>query len=185
VLSAPHQLVSPSMVPKQQRPRNSQNMFISRQEVLVSVPGHDYSQMPVPDRGRMPRVATYADTAPGFTAYSPPEAADEFPTFGVDDVFITSQIDSENVDKTRKREAQWSRWMKEVIPSLIRPHLSLLRQSASLRSISRTGSADCTCGGSGPRHLKVILVHFESKFSLQGYTAGVRLCVTPVTVSSP
>jgi hypothetical protein len=125
-------------------------MFISKKNVLVNVPGRNYSQMPMPDRGRMPRVVTHADTTSGSTAHSHPEAAvaaepaTDPPDF-TDDVFITPQVGSENVDEPRKTKAQWSRWMNEVIPSLLSPHLSLLRQSGSLRSISRSISVNCTC----------------------------------------
>lgn len=168
-LSATHQLVPPSAVSQGRQPRNSQNMFISRQAVLVSVPGHNFSQMSLPDRGRMPRVASYTDPPSRSTADSHPEAAeyasDEIPAFDMDNVFITPGTNNEDVNKARKREAQWNRWMNEVIPSLLRPHLALLRQSASLRSISRSDPVNCTCGKTGTRHLKVVLVHFESKFS--------------------
>ena len=177
-LSTSHHLVSPSAVQKQRRPRNSQGMFISSKEVLVSVPGHDFSQMPVPDRGRLPRAATSANIASGSTNYNRCDseaatntefATDDPPAFDMDDIFITPQIVSENQNTMRKRETQWSRWMNEVIPLVLRPHLSLLRQSASLRSISRVKSVNCTCGKTSARHLKVVLVHFESKFFFQGY----------------
>lgn len=164
--SAHQHLVLPSMVPKQRRPRNSQGMFISRPDISVAVPGQDYTQMPFPDRGRKGRAATSANAVSGSTAYSYPEdATNDPPAFDIDDVFIEPQMESQNEDQRLKRQTQWGRWMNEVIPSLLRPHLSLLRKSASLRSISRSESFNCTCGKTGARHLKVVCVHFEGMFS--------------------
>jgi hypothetical protein len=163
-----HRLISPTLVPKQRRPRNSQGIFIQSPEVLVTVPGHDYSQMPIPDRGRMPRAARAAGTSR--TTHNIPDATIdegyEHPVFDIDDIFVERRMDPEdtqNEGQRRKRETQWRKWINEVIPSMLAPHLRLLRESASLRSISRSGSDNCTCGHVGSRHLQVVCVHFESK----------------------
>ena len=163
-----HQLISSTLVPNQRRPRNSQGIFIQKPEVLVTVPGHDYSQIPIPDRGRMPRAGSEAGASR--TAYNTLEATIdegyEGPAFDIDDVFVQRRVDPEEIQnegQRRKREMQWRRWMNEVIPSLLLPHLRLLRESASLKSIPRSGSDNCTCGRTGSRHLQVVCVHFESK----------------------
>jgi hypothetical protein len=160
-------LISSSLVPKERRPRHSQSIFVPTPEVLVAIPGHDYSQIPSPDRGCMPRSSRHARTLS--TAGPIPEAAVEDsyepPSFDFDQVFVQHPTETEQVNmaQQRKRKKQWNRWMNEVIPSLLRPHLHLLRESASLRSISRSGSRNCTCAGASSRYLKVVCVHFESE----------------------
>lgn len=173
VSSAHQHLVLPSMVPKQCRPRNTHGMFISRPDISVAIPGQDYTQMPFPDRGHKGHAATSANTISGSTAYSYPEDAttDEPPAFDIDDVFIEPQMEIQE-DQRHKRQTQWRRWMDEVIPSLLCPHLSLLRKLASLRSISQSDSFNCMCGKASARHLKVVCVHFEGMFSFLDLNTG-------------
>lgn len=161
-------LISPSLLPKERRPRNSQGIFISRPEVLVAIPGREYTQLPMPDRGRMPRSSRHA-TPSSTTDHTPEDAVEEGyepPTADLDQVFVEHQSEP-NVGQRQKREKQWRKWTNEVIPSLLRPHLSLLRESTSLRSIPRSGSRNCTCANTKSRHLNVVCVHFESEQSFQ------------------
>ncbi|RDB20434.1 hypothetical protein Hypma_012497 [Hypsizygus marmoreus] len=56
-----------------------------------------------------------------------------------------------------KKEKQWKRWADEVIPSLLAPYLTILRESASLRDVEQQLDG-CQCGA---RKIDVICVYFE------------------------
>ncbi|KAL6305915.1 hypothetical protein BKA93DRAFT_730537, partial [Sparassis latifolia] len=71
-----------------------------------------------------------------------------------------------------KKARQWQRWATEVIPSLLLPHMELLRLSESLRQNVDIPRA-CTCGGEHVRTLKVVCVYFES---LRYVNINVCLC---------
>jgi hypothetical protein len=62
-----------------------------------------------------------------------------------------------------KQQSQCSKWVVDVIPSLIGPYLELLGATRSLRYHPNHVSTPCTCGKSG-RKLKVVCVYFESMF---------------------
>ncbi|GBE80067.1 hypothetical protein SCP_0212700 [Sparassis crispa] len=72
----------------------------------------------------------------------------------------------------QKKAHQWQRWVTEVIPSLLLPHMELLRLSESLRQNVDIPRA-CTCGGEHVRTLKVVCVYFES---LRYVNINVCLC---------
>lgn len=60
-----------------------------------------------------------------------------------------------------KKAKQWKRWMEDVIPALLGPFLTVLRESSSLRDVRRD-SQQCDCGS--PK-IDVVGVYFESKIS--------------------
>jgi hypothetical protein len=87
----------------------------------------------------------------------------------VNDVFIADVSESEEVRRQKqkqKKQKQWKKWTQDIIPSLLRPHLRLLRKTASWRSMPRYTEHQCNCNGTSSRHLKVVCVSFEREFDI-------------------
>lgn len=59
-----------------------------------------------------------------------------------------------------KKALQWQRWTEIVIPSLLEPFLTILRESSSLRELQRE-IAGCVCGA---KKINIVGVYFERKF---------------------
>ena len=78
------------MVPMERQPRGSQGMFLSRPEVLVALPGYDYSQLSTLQHSHtnLPSVST--DTHAGSSAYGDhdDDAAADQPSSLFDDVLL-------------------------------------------------------------------------------------------------
>jgi len=76
----------------------------------------------------------------------------------------------QRLSSLQKKQNQWRRWSEEVIPSLISPYLSYIRQSASLQSIPDLGCStggDSRCSGfCRPQSLAVTCVLFDRAFCL-------------------
>lgn len=65
---------------------------------------------------------------------------------------------------TDKKEKQWRRWRNDIIPALVRPYMTLLRTTDSLRNPPDVSAAiNCSCKP-GTRKLDVVCVLFDSKF---------------------
>jgi len=90
---------------------------------------------------------------------------------GGDDQGLASEIhhtygeeyhDLQRLRRARKHKRQWTKWMHDVIPSLISVYLRLLRETTSLRNepVMQSG---CVCA-SFARSLKVICVYFNREF---------------------
>ncbi|KAH9828839.1 uncharacterized protein C8Q71DRAFT_859379 [Rhodofomes roseus] len=60
-----------------------------------------------------------------------------------------------------KKARQVQRWAHEVLPSLLRPYLHLLRESESLKNRLRPTEPVCTCGGLAARSLSISCVFFD------------------------
>ncbi|GLB34368.1 hypothetical protein LshimejAT787_0112520 [Lyophyllum shimeji] len=76
------------------------------------------------------------------------------------DVYSADTVDPQVSRHRRKREKQWERWQQEVIPRLIRPYMTLMCATKSLRE-PIPASPPCCCAAPG-RNLEVILVRFDS-----------------------
>lgn len=57
-----------------------------------------------------------------------------------------------------KKTIQWKRWTETIIPSLLAPYLTLLRESSSLRHLKRDAACDC-----GAKKMDIVGVYFERK----------------------
>jgi hypothetical protein len=75
-------------------------------------------------------------------------------------IYISSSASASPSKHGTKKAKQWSRWANQVIPGLLQPFLTLLRESASLWEVPASYDS-CDCGA---RKLKVIGVYFESKY---------------------
>ena len=168
------QLVPSSMVLTERRPRNyrSQGPDISGPRPILSIPGRDFVQQFSTSRGRQHQPRQHQVSR----IHSPDldmDAADDshMPTSDFDfttDVFYAEQEDTAEQQREklqRKKERLWKRWAENVIPSLLRPHLQLLRQSKSLRSIPRSLTYQCSCN-SNSQTLEVVCVFFDRKYMM-------------------
>jgi hypothetical protein len=172
------------MIPTRRRSRYAKNLLITKAQTVLSVPGQEYAQMPSSSRGRCPSPGL---PKPAASSPNPAEAhvsdlfgmTDDFDVTG--DIFVTHGQDDEELrrQRRRKKERQWKKWTDNVIPSLLRPHLNLLRQSESLRSIPQHPQQQCTCYGSSCR-LKVICVFFEGECCVL-FVAGISTGVGGLT----
>jgi hypothetical protein len=183
---AARHLVPPSMIPRSRRPRNSRDLYLPGPEQILTLPGQSYSQMPssshvrstnassthVPQNVGRHTGAHDLSAGPDNNPYRSPGAFDI-----INDIFVADAPESEEFQREkqrRKKEKQWKKWTQEIIPSLLRPHLRLLRKSASLRSMPQHTDYHCKCGGTSSRRLKVVCVSFEREFYiLYGISAPV------------
>ncbi|KII83586.1 hypothetical protein PLICRDRAFT_119196 [Plicaturopsis crispa FD-325 SS-3] len=61
-----------------------------------------------------------------------------------------------------KKQRQWTTWATQIIPSLVDPHLRLLRRSENLRRMPAVTEEDCTCGDTARvRTMSVSCVTFD------------------------
>lgn len=65
--------------------------------------------------------------------------------------------------RAAKRQRQWRKWSEDVIPGLLQPYMSLLRETEGLRDINTRRQANGCAGCSSGRLLEVTCVYFESK----------------------
>jgi len=65
--------------------------------------------------------------------------------------------------RAAKRQHQWRKWSEDVIPGLLQPYMSLLRETEGLRDINTRRQANGCAGCSSGRLLEVTCVYFESK----------------------
>lgn len=162
--AATSHLLLPSDIPQPRRPRHSRNMFLPGPQVLITVPGEEYTQQASPSRGRMPRSGGVSLAS---TSTDPSHFAAADADFGPDlmhDIFVDN-THSDELRRQRqrlKKQKQWSRWTDQVIPSLVHPYLHLLKISESMRSTPPSENIPCNCR-SGVRHLKIVCVYLESK----------------------
>jgi len=68
-----------------------------------------------------------------------------------------------NLKRTTKKQRQWRKWSEDIIPALLKPYMSLMRETESLRNINmvrdRRGCAGCMNG----RVLDISCIYFNSK----------------------
>jgi hypothetical protein len=172
-----HHLVPPPMVPKTRRPRHSRSLYLPGPERILTLPGQEYSQMPSASRGHTARVTHFPRRDLG-APREPPEVPDDDlcrssePFDIINNVFISDAPDAEELQREKqrlKKQKQWQRWTQDVIPSLLRPHLQLLHNSASLCSVPQHTKHQCKCNAASLRRLKVVCVSFECEFNISRY----------------
>jgi len=62
-----------------------------------------------------------------------------------------------------KRQRQWRKWSADIIPALLQPYMSLLRETEGLRDINTKRQGDSCPGCSDGRLLEVTCVYFDSR----------------------
>jgi len=74
-----------------------------------------------------------------------------------------AEIEAES-KRADKKQRQWRKWSEDIIPTLLQPYMSLMRETESLRHIDsvrgRKGCQGCVAG----RLIDVSCVYFNSKF---------------------
>ena len=63
-----------------------------------------------------------------------------------------------------KREQQWQRW-NNIIPEMLEPYVSLLRETSSLRNMSSAHNRKLCTGCANYKSSEVLCVYFDSKSS--------------------
>ncbi|KIM39165.1 hypothetical protein M413DRAFT_75239, partial [Hebeloma cylindrosporum] len=61
-----------------------------------------------------------------------------------------------------KKQKQWRKWSEDVIPALLQPYMTLLRETEGLRNINSKRQADGCDGCSEGRLLNVTCVYFDN-----------------------
>ena len=78
---------------------------------------------------------------------------------------LASKTDA-NLKRSSKKQCQWRKWSKDITPVLLKPYMSLMQETESLRNIGmirgRTGCKGCANG----RMLDVSCIYFNSKCSI-------------------
>jgi hypothetical protein len=173
-----HHLVPPNE--RGRRPRHSRGQFVPGPRHILSVPGQEYVQQPSFTRGR-PQMCLQQNQEPDNSNIDkPPDSANNshMQTSDFDfmtDTFIMDPPETEGMRQERlrlKKQRQWVRWTQEVIPSLLHPHLCLLRKSNSLCNVSHLPTYQCTCNSSSSRTLTVVCVFFESMCNIFSLNFG-------------
>lgn len=163
---ASHTLIESRLIPQQRRGYGTRGKVnYAREELLVLPNRQAFTQLP--SHPHRPHHDTYNSPPPildnSIISDSVPEVDH------MDQIFVTTgETEPPEIRKQRqqrKKERQWAKWADEVIPSLIKPHLQLLRQSESLRKLSQlrhTVLSPLSCHCPKRTKLTVTCVYFES-----------------------
>lgn len=139
-------------------------MYLPGPELLLSVPGEDYTQQASSSHDCLPSIGA-ARVMSSTNPFSPANSAGYEPDMA-DEIFVVNDTITDDLQCQHlrpKKQKQWSRWTNEVIPSLVQPYLHLLRISESMQSIPHSGDTSCHCNSS-VHHLKIVCVYLESEF---------------------
>ena len=74
--------------------------------------------------------------------------------------------DVELDDQASKKQRQWRKWSEDIIPSLIKPYLEVLRATSGLRDIDKIRRQDGCKGCVKGELLDVSCIFFERELSL-------------------
>ena len=75
----------------------------------------------------------------------------------------TAEVLAAREARAVKRQKQWRKWSEDVIPALLQPYMTLLRETEGLRDINSRRWLDGCVGCSDGRLLNVTCVYFESR----------------------
>ena len=164
-----HPLIEPWTIPTTRRGYGTLGQGIPTPETLLVLPNRRvFTQVP-----SHTHHSTHYQESLGSLVQVPTDDNNIPEADNMDYTFFTSTAaESPELRQQRqrqKKERQWNKWASDVIPSLIKPHLVLLRRSESLRNLkheysvlpSSTDSCDCAM-----KKLKVVCVFFERSFYL-------------------
>jgi hypothetical protein len=149
--------------PRPKRPRNSKDLFLPGHEELITLPGGVSLTQPlvIANSDSVPtRYAAAKDsdsegakrkcpTSPPLTAVTSPTAVE----------CNERRNPGRELEKARRVS---SKWMTDVLPSLLPVYLRLLRETRSLRLSPNDLSFSCTCDST--RSLKVTCIFFQRKY---------------------
>ena len=125
------------------------------------------------DRGNRARSAISSPASTTDDTSHPQTIQDAYqPDDVMSDIIISvSQFvetpESRRAQEHAKKERQITRWVREVIPALLKPYLRLLRTSCSLRTVARDVSTACSCRGERGRTLRISCVYFDREYCIK------------------
>lgn len=143
------------------RTRSQQESIGRRPTVDLVLPGgRMFTQVPPKPVPRPPK----ANTQQG-----PPRQQDTEPSapsspFNFNAIY-TTRTPTQTTTR-QKKERQWVKWSRDVIPRLVFDHLRLLRISSSLRTVPRKPVLRASCKCQKHRNLTITIVYLNRKFSL-------------------
>jgi hypothetical protein len=152
------------------RPPGTSGLFLSRPQYLVTLPGRvNLTHAPLARGSPLPRHPDAPDSpcnAPlvpddPFVSWENGSAYDNI----IEGVLTTHGPLTDLERRTRhrlKKKRQWKKWYEDIIPTLLQPHLRLLRETHFLRNRPLQPIHSCVCE-TPPRSLTVICVYFERK----------------------
>ena len=114
-------LIEIARYPRQRRPRNSKSLFLPSPSTHVVLPGGT----------RLTQVYSIDGVSPRRRPTLGDDNSESALNTIFDDVFTSPTLDSD-INGHRRKENQWKTWTTEVIPSLLRPYLQLLRETDNL-----------------------------------------------------
>ncbi|KAK7459482.1 hypothetical protein VKT23_009465 [Stygiomarasmius scandens] len=83
----------------------------------------------------------------------------------------------------KKRDRQWKRWLKEVIPSLVEPYMELVEKTKNLRLDAAVQLEDpCSCVGG--RYLDVTVIRFTGIERVEVWYCGTCCPTAPQLIRS-
>lgn len=77
----------------------------------------------------------------------------------------TTMTSDEYAKQQDKKKRQWRKWSETVIPAMLKPYLSLLRETDSFQSLDNIRNRQVCTGCSEGRLLQVSCVYFNSEFT--------------------
>ncbi|KAG6822559.1 hypothetical protein H0H92_013374, partial [Tricholoma furcatifolium] len=82
---------------------------------------------------------------------------DDQPVLDIDNPMCERPTSPGMTNHQRKRETQWERWQRDVIPLLVPTYMAYMSRSQSLRNTTTINHVPCECGS---RTIEVILLDF-------------------------
>jgi hypothetical protein len=153
-------LVNVDSLPTERRPYDSQDIYVDRERLLFA-PGGPFTQ-PVDPASRRP--STHQASSVGAGAGSDYHGLAN--TIRVTNPIVTDASGVEQLRYRRHKEESYRKWMNDVIPSLVVPYLTLLKQTVSLQQPANPEVAALVspCAhGHLHRQLNVTCVYFNSE----------------------
>jgi hypothetical protein len=161
--SASQALIPVSDAPRLKRPRFSTSIYLPGPESLVVLPGRSTLTQSANEVCGSGTISTQHSVSIPMSN-QPPDHVPEVPALQYDGDPFTVADDTKltrQVDQHRKLERQHWKWVNDIIPSLLLPHLRLLHKTDSFRLRPQPVPRLCTCGS--VKSLSVTCVYFQSK----------------------
>jgi hypothetical protein len=154
-------LVNVGSLPTARRPYDSQDIHIEPEQLLYA-PGGPFTQ-PVDPANRRPST---------HQASSADASADTDYHGLANTIYVTNLTGASRVEQLqyrKRKEESYRKWIKDVIPPLVVPYLTLLKQTVSLQQPADpevfTGASTCD-HGHPRRQLSVTCVYSASEWKL-------------------
>lgn len=161
--------------PRMARQRGSRALHLPAAPPLLVLPGRQRFTQNIRSSSRRSRIEDGESSShPPITADSPGSdpLVDDEPLFSDSLYMPDGPVDNQRprLSGLQKKQNQWRRWSEDVIPSLITPYLTYMRQSVSLQctpDLRSLSGDDSHCTGScHQRSLAINCVLFDRGFCI-------------------